>query len=72
MLPIQSAKVSEKGNRIIPRWQQISEKKECLSPQWELKPKHLTSSRPPLFLITPLPLKVIDVLFSLKFAAILE
>jgi hypothetical protein len=52
-LPTQSAGgVSEKGNRIIPRWGQISEKKERLSPQWELKPKHLTSFRPPLFLIT--------------------
>jgi hypothetical protein len=52
MLPTQSAVVSGKGNRIIPRWRQISEKKERLSPQWELKPKHSTSCRPPLFLIT--------------------
>jgi hypothetical protein len=43
-LPTQSAGVSGKGNRIIPRWRQISEKKERLKPQWELKPKQLTSS----------------------------
>jgi hypothetical protein len=48
-LPTQSAEVSGKGNRIIPRWRQISEKKECQSPQWELKPKHLNLHDPPYF-----------------------
>jgi hypothetical protein len=51
-LPIQSAGVSRSGNRIIPRWRPNLNKKEHQSPQWELKPKHLTSSRPPLVLIT--------------------
>ncbi len=50
--PIQSAGVNGKGNRIIPRWQPISETKERRSPQGELKTKHLPSPRPLLFLIT--------------------
>jgi hypothetical protein len=43
-LPIQSAGVSGKGNRIIQRLQLISETKERRSPQCELKTKHLPSS----------------------------
>jgi hypothetical protein len=58
-LPTQSA-----GNRIILRWRQISEKKELLSPQWELQPKHLTSSRPPLISHYPLPLSIFSVKIS--------
>jgi hypothetical protein len=51
-LPIQSAGVSGSGNRIIPRWRPNQKQKEHQSQQWELKSKHLTSSRPPLVLIT--------------------
>ncbi len=51
-MPIQSAGVSGSRNRIIPRWRPNKNKNERLSPQWELKSKHLTSSRPPLVLIT--------------------
>ncbi len=50
-LPIQSAGVSGKRNRIIPRWRPISEAKERRSPQCELKTKHLPYSWPLLFLI---------------------
>ena len=51
-MPIQSAVVSGKGNRIITRWQPNKNKNERRSPQWEIKPKHMTSSRPPLVLVT--------------------
>ena len=51
-MPIQSAGVSGSGNRFIPRWRPNKNKNERRSPQWELKSKHLTSSRPPLVLIT--------------------
>jgi hypothetical protein len=47
-MPIQSAGVSGRGNR----WRPNKNKNERRSPQWEIKPKHLTSSRPPLVLIT--------------------
>jgi hypothetical protein len=51
-MPIQSAVVSGKGKRIITRWQPNKNKNERRSPQWEIKPKHMTSSRPPLVLVT--------------------
>ncbi len=35
-MPIQSAGVSESGNRIIPRWRQKKNKNERGSPQCEL------------------------------------
>jgi hypothetical protein len=34
-MPIQSAGVSGRGNRIIPRWRPNKNKNECRSPQWE-------------------------------------
>jgi hypothetical protein len=51
-MPIQSAVVSGKGNRIISRWRPNKNKNKRRSPQWEIKPKHMTSSRPPLVLVT--------------------
>jgi hypothetical protein len=47
MMPIQSAGVSGRGKRIIPRWRPNKNKNERRSPQWELKSTHLTSPDPP-------------------------
>jgi hypothetical protein len=69
-LPTQSAGVSGKGNIIIPRWRQISDKKGRVSPQWELKQTQAFDIFPaPLISHYPLALKRVKLLVT-KFSKI--